>query len=100
MKKSVNIVIVVVFIAALIAGGVTYLIYQTRDDELLIGEARAQEIALKDAQLAQSQVSELDCGIRYSGGQWYYKVTFHTIALSYQYEIEAYSGAILDKSMK
>lgn len=100
MKKSVNIVIAAVLIVALIAAGVTYLIYQTRDDELLIGEERAQEIALKDAQLAESQVLGLDTGIHYRGGQWYYRVKFKTIALSYEYEIEAYSGAVLDRSMK
>ena len=72
MKKSVNIVIICILIAALITGGVVYLIYQTRDDELLIG----------------------------SGGQWYYKVTFRTIALSYRYEIDAYSGAVLEKTVK
>lgn len=100
MKKSVNIVIVIALIAALIAAGVIYLIYQTRDDELLIGQERAQVIALRDAQLAESQVSGLDTDIRYRGGQWYYRVRFKTIALNYEYEIEAYSGAILDRTMK
>ena len=46
MKKSVNIVIICILIAALITGGVVYLIYQTRDDELLIGSERAEAIAL------------------------------------------------------
>lgn len=100
MKKSVNIVIICILIAALAAAGITYLIYQTREDELLIGNDRAESIALRDAGLSASQVSGLDSGIKYSVGDWYYKVTFRTIALSYHYEIDAYSGAVLDKSVK
>ena len=37
MKKSIRILIICILAAALIAGGAVYLIYQTRDDELLIG---------------------------------------------------------------
>lgn len=99
MKKSIKILIICVLIAALIAGGVIYLIYQTRDDELLIGEERAQQIALSDAGLAENQVSKLKVSIKLDDGVWYYDVEFRTIALEYEYEIEAYSGAILDKDI-
>lgn len=99
MKKSVNILIICVLIAALIAGGVIYLIFQTRDDDLLIGEERAQQIALNDAGLAANQVSRLKARIKLDDGVWCYKVTFRTIAIEYEYEIEAYSGAILEKDM-
>lgn len=99
MKKSVKTLIVCILIAALIAGGVVYLILQTRDDELLIGEERAQQIALNDAGLAENQVSRLKIRIKLDDGVWYYKVEFRTIALEYEYEIEAYSGAILDKDI-
>lgn len=99
MKKSVKILIVCILIAALIAGGVVYLILQTRDDELLIGEERAQQIALNDAGLAENQVSKLKVRIKLDDGVWCYKVEFRTIALEYEYEIEAYSGAILDKDI-
>ena len=97
MKKSVKILIICVLIAALIAGGVIYLIFQTRDDDLLIGEDRAQQIALNDAGLAANQVSRLKARIKLDDGVWCYKVTFRTIAIEYEYEIEAYSGAILEK---
>jgi uncharacterized membrane protein YkoI len=99
MKKSVKILIICVLIAALIAGGVIYLIFQTRDDDLLIGEERAQQIALNDAGLAANQVSRLKARIKLDDGVWCYKVTFRTIAIEYEYEIEAYSGAILEKDM-
>lgn len=98
-EKSVNILIICVLIAALIAGGVIYLIFQTRDDDLLIGEERAQQIALNDAGLAANQVSRLKARIKLDDGVWCYKVTFRTIAIEYEYEIEAYSGAILEKDM-
>ena len=45
MKRSVKILIICVLIAALIASGVIYLIFQTRDDDLLIGEERAQQMS-------------------------------------------------------
>lgn len=99
MKKSIKILISCVLAAALIAGGVIYLIYQTRDDELLIGEERAQQIALSDARLAENQVSKLKVKLKLDDGVWYYDVEFRTIALEYEYEIEAYSGAILDKDI-
>ena len=100
MKKSIKILIICALAAALIAGGGIYLIYQTRDDELLIGDERAQQIALSDARLAENQVSKLKVRLKLDDGVWYYDVEFRTIALEYEYEIEAYSGAILDKDIE
>lgn len=99
MKKSIKILIICILIAALITVGVIYLINQTRDDELLIGEERAQQIALSDARLAENQVSKLKVRLKLDDGVWYYDVEFRTIALEYEYEIEAYTGAILDKDI-
>ena len=97
MKKSVTTAIMVVLLLALIAAGVIYLILQTREDELLIGEDRASQIALKDAGLTESQVSQLKVKLKVDDGTGYYEVEFRTIALEYDYEIEAYAGAILEK---
>lgn len=99
MKKSIKILIICILVAALITVGVIYLINQTRDDELLIGEERAQQIALSDARLAENQVSKLKVSLKLDDGVWYYDVEFRTIALEYEYEIEAYTGAILDKDI-
>ena len=99
MKKSIKILIICILVAALITVGVIYLINQTRDDELLIGEERAQQIALSDARLAENQVSKLKVRLKLDDGVWYYDVEFRTIALEYEYEIEAYAGAILDKDI-
>lgn len=99
MKKSIKILIICILVAALITVGVIYLINQTRDDELLIGEERAQQIALSDARLAENQVSKLKVRLKLDDGVWYYDVEFRTIALEYEYEIEAYTGTILDKDI-
>lgn len=99
MKKSIKILIICILVAALITVGVIYLINQTRDDDLLIGEERAQQIALSDARLAENQVSKLKVRLKLDDGVWYYDVEFRTIALEYEYEIEAYTGAILDKDI-
>ncbi len=99
MKKSIKILIICILVAALITVGVIYLINQTRDDELLIGEECAQQIALSDARLAENQVSKLKVRLKLDDGVWYYDVEFRTIALEYEYEIEAYTGAILDKDI-
>lgn len=99
MKKSIKILIICILVAALITVGVIYLINQTRDDELLIGEERAQQIALSDARLAENQVSKLKVRLKLDDGVWYYDVEFRTIALEYEYEIEPYTGAILDKDI-
>lgn len=99
MNKSIKILIICILVAALITVGVIYLINQTRDDELLIGEERAQQIALSDARLAENQVSKLKVRLKLDDGVWYYDVEFRTIALEYEYEIEAYTGAILDKDI-
>ncbi len=99
MKKSVKIAIVVILILALIAAGVVYLVLQTREDELLIGEERAAALALKDAGLTDSQVDRLKVKLKVDDGVWYYDVEFETIALEYDYEIEAYSGEILEKDI-
>ena len=100
MKKKVEVTIIVLALAALIAGGVMFLILQTRHDELLIGEARAETVALTNAGFDESQINELTSKLSYGSDGWYYKVSFKTLALEYSYKIEAYSGAILDKNTR
>lgn len=99
MKKSIKILIICVLAAALIAAGVIYLVRQTRNDELLIGDERACQIALSDAGLAANQVTKMKTKLKLDDGVWYYDVEFRTIALEYEYEIEAYTGAILEKDI-
>ena len=99
MKKSVLIILIAAFIIGLIALGVHYLVLQTKSDDLLIGEEKAIEIALKDASLSQDRVEGLEAKLKHHGSKWYYTVEFETIALEYEYEIEAYTGGILEKDI-
>ena len=100
MKKKVEVAIIALVLVALIIGGVMFLIRQTRHDELLIGEQRAETVALTNAGFDETQVDELVSKLSYGSDGWYYKVSFKTLALEYSYKIEAYSGAILDKNTK
>ena len=68
MKKSIKILIICVLAAALIAAGVIYLVRQTRNDELLIGEERACQIALSDAGLAANQVTKMKTKLNLDDG--------------------------------
>lgn len=99
MKKSIKIFLICILAAALVAAGVIYLVRQTRNDELLIGQERAEQIALSDASLAENQVTKMKTRLKFDDGVWYYDVEFRTIALEYEYEIEAYTGAIIDKDI-
>ncbi len=100
MKKKVEVTIIALALVALILGGIMFLIRQTRHDELLIGETRAETVALTNAGFDESQVEELASKLSYGSDGWRYKVSFKTLALEYTYKIEAYSGAILDKETR
>lgn len=100
MKKKVEVTIIALALVALILGGIMFLIRQTRHDELLIGETRAETVALTNAGFDESQVKELASKLSYDSDGWCYKVSFKTLALEYTYKIEAYSGAILDKKTR
>ena len=51
MKKKAEIVLIALVLVMLIVGGIAFLILQTRHDELLIGESRAETVALNNADL-------------------------------------------------
>lgn len=99
MKKSVWIILIAAFIVGLAALGVHYLVLQTKSDDLLIGEERAIEIALKDASLSRDRVTQAEAELKHHGSTWYYSVEFDTLALEYEYEIDAHTGGILDKEV-
>ena len=60
---------------------------------------RLKQIALSDAGLAANQVTKMKTKLKLDDGVWYYDVEFRTIALEYEYEIEAYTGAIPEKDI-
>lgn len=60
-----------------------------------IGADRAKEIALKDAGLSASQVSFVRAELDRDDGRMEYEVEFWKDNVEYDYEIDAYTGAIL-----
>ena len=65
-----------------------------------VSDSQAKEIALKDAGLAESAVSNLIVTLDTDDGQVYYDVDFDDLAtnLDYDYQINADTGAIMEKS--
>ena len=66
----------------------------TQQTGSLIGEARAKEIALQHAGLSNSQVSFIRSHLDWEHGRQVYDVEFYSGNKEYDYEIDAYSGAI------
>lgn len=65
-----------------------------------VSDSQAKEIALKDAGLAESAVSNLIVTLDTDDGQVHYDVDFDDLAtnLDYDYQINADTGAIMEKS--
>lgn len=65
-----------------------------------IGVAKAKSIALKDAGVSQSQATFTKAELDEDDGVYYYDIEFHTTAKEYEYEINAKTGKIIDKSVE
>lgn len=63
-----------------------------------IGEAYAKEISTKDAGVNASEVTFEKIELDSKAGVDYYEVEFHLNGVSYDYDIDAYSGKIISKS--
>lgn len=62
-----------------------------------IGEAAAKQAALAHAGVAESSTTYVKCYLEYAGGKpAYYCVEFKVSKTEYEYEIDLYSGAVLD----
>lgn len=59
-----------------------------------ISESEAKAIALKDAGVAESDVTILKLEPDYENGRWEYDIEFYTTKSEYDYEIDAISGKI------
>ena len=62
-----------------------------------IGLSSAKKIALKDAGLSASEVTFTKQEADYDDGVAIYEIDFYTATHEYDYEIDAYTGKILDK---
>jgi len=65
-----------------------------------VSDSQAKEIALKDAGLAETAVANLTVTLDTDDGQVHYDVDFDDLAtnLDYDYQINADTGAIMEKS--
>lgn len=64
-----------------------------------IGEDKALKIALKDAGLSKKDVDYSNSHLDYDDGITKYEVQFRQGTKEYEYDIDAYTGAILDKDI-
>lgn len=71
----------------------------TESNETYIGENKAVEIALNHAGLTKAQVTSLEAELDEDDGRWEYSVQFEQGNKEYEYEIDAYTGKIIDFSV-
>ncbi len=62
----------------------------------LITRSQAEEIAFQHAGVSRGQVHDLETELEYDDGIKYYEVEFEVGDTEYDYEIDAYTGSILD----
>lgn len=60
-----------------------------------IGEAAAKSAALSNAGVSESEVTRIKCELDRDNGSYKYEIEFSVGRMEYEYEIDAYSGAIL-----
>ena len=64
-----------------------------------IGEAKAKSIALSAAGVSSSQATYMRCYLERDDGRWEYSVEFRSGTMEYEFEIDAYTGAILSRDV-
>ena len=67
----------------------------TNNNSNLIGEAKAKAIALANAGVSESQISNYHIEREYDDGVTKYEIEFYVGNVEYEYDINAYSGTIL-----
>lgn len=65
-----------------------------------ISEAKAKEIALKDAALAESSIRKYEIELDNDDGRMVYEIEFTHENKEYDYEIDANSGKIIKKKIE
>lgn len=64
-----------------------------------IGQEKAKSAALGDAGLTASQITRFQCEFDWEHGQPVYEIEFHYGTTEYEYEIDAYTGAVVSKDV-
>ena len=60
-----------------------------------IGEAAAKSAALSNAGVSESEVTRIKCELDRDHGSYKYEIEFSVGRMEYDYEVDAYTGAIL-----
>ncbi len=71
----------------------------TDDQKKEIGEDKALEIAIKDAGVKKAELSNILVHLDVDDGRTEYDVEFHKGTTEYEYNIDAYTGDILEKDI-
>lgn len=78
--------------------GFTHPSLEIRDS--YIGETKAEQIALNHAQLTRDEVKYIKNELDEEHGRWKYEIQFKNVNNEYEYEINAYTGEIIDHSIE
>ena len=78
--------------------GFTHPSLEIRDS--YIGETKAEDIALNHAQLTRNAVKYIKNELDEEHGRWKYEIQFKNANNQYEYEINAYTGEIIDYSIE
>lgn len=78
--------------------GFTHPSLEIRDS--YIGETKAEDIALNHAQLTRNEVKYIKNELDEEHGRWKYEIQFKNANNEYEYEINAYTGEIIDYSVE
>lgn len=65
-----------------------------------IGTTKAKSVALKNVKLKSSQVKFTKTKLEKDDGRYVYEIEFKTSKMNYEFEIDAYSGKIIEKTTK
>ena len=96
MKKKILVTLCVVLLVAVAASIAVFSIFSAK----YISRSEAVEIALEHAELAPSQLRELDAEFERSPYGAWYEVDFETFGLEYEYSVDAVTGEILHSVSK
>lgn len=94
MKKFFK-TIAVIFVFLLVLGGAVGGYFIHRHNSMYIGRDKALEIALRDAGVAVSDLRDRDIDFDSGYGSAWYDVDFETVAMEYEYSLNAVTGEIL-----
>lgn len=72
---------------------------ETENTSAYIGEETAKKIALKDANAAEENARFTKCRLDEDDGQIFYKIKFILDDVEYEYEIEALTGAVIERDI-